>query len=552
MYGLLLLAIAIALVFLRPVRERFTEITAPPYSQTLKDEFWATLSPPEKDAVRSAVRTMQMTEAQVEPAAIEKVASIVAEFYPQYSATLTQTVLRSKIDAYAGTQSGLRAVATRVLTAYFVETPATGTTQTGTTGATQTGATGGAAAGSIQVPDVQRIQSGGLPYTDAETERIVNLSQTAKAQVQARIQQLQNQSTPAQQDYLLKLQLTGVVARFYEEVYTTLTRPVQDSDIDAFVTRILQPPTDLIPEQQSGLKDLLTKYYMGGATGAAQTGTTQTGTTQTGTAQTGTTQTGATAGSIQVPNLSAPGVIPFYSDAEMNRIQSLVPTAYSQLVSSFTTAGETPSNAATLARNSLATIIAQFYVAVYSSLTRPVQTSDIDAFLPTLPASVRPPPEVFPAIKELLMKYYMGTAASQGPSFQQPRSYAELDALYKAKLAEYQTKVTEALRTNDTSALPAIRTLNAEISQLLEEMLSSLDPLRQDTETTRRQREELVTILAQIQREQTGLQDEKDSFGRVRRIREMQQGVKESDLKLYAVLFVSACIAVFVIALSKS
>jgi hypothetical protein len=542
MYGLLLLAIAIALVFLRPVRERFTEITAPPYSQTLKDEFWTTLSPPEKDAVRSAVRTMQMTEAQVEPAAIEKVASIVAGFYPQYSATLPQAQLRAKVESYATLQANLSGVATRVLTAYFVETPATGTSQTGATGATQTGTTGGAAAGSIQVPDVQRIQSGGLPYTDAETERIVNLSQTAKAQVQARIQQLQNQSTPAQQDYLLKLQLTGVVARFYEEVYTTLTRPVQESDIDAFVTRILQPPTDLIPEQQSGLKDLLTKYYMGGATGTAETETTQTETTQTGT----------TTESIQVPNLSAPGVIPFYSDAEMNRIQSLVPTAYSQLVSSFTTAGETPSNAATLARNSLATIIAQFYVAVYSSLTRPVQTSDIDAFLPTLPASVRPPPEVFPAIKELLMKYYMGTAASQGPSFQQPRSYAELDALYKAKLAEYQTKVAEALRTNDTSALPAIRTLNAEISQLLEEMLSSLDPLRQDTETTRRQREELVTILAQIQREQTGLQDEKDSFGRVRRIREMQQGVKESDLKLYAVLFVSACIAVFVIALSKS
>jgi FtsZ-binding cell division protein ZapB len=542
MYGLLLLAIAIALVVLRPVRERFTEITAPPYSQTLKDEFWTTLSPPEKDAVRSAVRTMQMTEAQVEPAAIEKVASIVAGFYPQYSATLPQAQLRAKVESYATLQANLSGVATRVLTAYFVETPATGTSQTGATGATQTGTTGGATAGSIQIPDVQRIQSGGLPYTDAETERIVNLSQTAKAQVQARIQQLQNQSTPAQQDYLLKLQLTGVVARFYEEVYTTLTRPVQESDIDAFVTRILQPPTDLIPEQQSGLKDLLTKYYMGGATGTAETETTQTETTQTGT----------TTESIQVPNLSAPGVIPFYSDAEMNRIQSLVPTAYSQLVSSFTTAGETPSNAATLARNSLATIIAQFYVAVYSSLTRPVQTSDIDAFLPTLPASVRPPPEVFPAIKELLMKYYMGTAASQGPSFQQPRSYAELDALYKAKLAEYQTKVAEALRTNDTSALPAIRTLNAEISQLLEEMLSSLDPLRQDTETTRRQREELVTILAQIQREQTGLQDEKDSFGRVRRIREMQQGVKESDLKLYAVLFVSACIAVFVIALSKS
>jgi hypothetical protein len=150
------------------------------------------------------------------------------------------------------------------------------------------------------------------------------------------------------------------------------------------------------------------------------------------------------------------------------------------------------------------------------------------------------------------MKYYMGAAATQGPTLQQPKSYPELDALYKAKLAEYQTKVATALQTNDISALPAIRTLNAEISQLLEQMLTSLDPLRQDTEATRRQRDELVAVLAQIQREQSGLRDDKDSFGRVRRIREMQQGVKESDLKLYAVLFVSACIAVFVIALSKS
>jgi hypothetical protein len=238
-----------------------------------------------------------------------------------------------------------------------------------------------------------------------------------------------------------------------------------------------------------------------------------------------------------------------YSAAETDRILTLSPTAYSQLVSYLTTAGETPSNAATRVRNALPNTVAAFYSSVYSTLTRPVQASDIDTFVQSIPGF---PPESLPAIKDLLTKYYMGAAASQGPTLQQPKSYAELDALYKTKLAEYQTKVATALQTNDTSALPAIRTLNAEISQLLEEMLSSLDPLRQDTETTRRQREELVAILAQIQREQSGLRDDKDSFGRVRRIREMQQGVKESDLKLYAVLFVSACLGVFIIALSKS
>lgn len=411
MYGLLLLAVAIALLFVSR-RESFTQITAPPYSQALKDEFWTTLSPTEKEDARNAVRTMQMTQAQIEPAAIEKVASIVAGFYPQYSPTLTQTVLRSKIDAYAGTQAGLRAVATKVLTAYFVDTPATGSTQTGATGTTQTGtsqtgATGTApstADGTIQVPDMQRFQLGEAPYSDAEMDRILNLSQTAKTQMQAYLAQ---QLTADAVQPRLRLELAGFVAIFYMSVYSTLTRPVQESDIDALLTGLFSGPR-------------------------------------------------------------------------------------------------------------------------------------------------APPPEVRPAIKELLMKYYMGSAASQGPSLQQPKSYPELDALYKTKLAEYQTKVATALQTNDVSALPAIRTLNAEISQLLEEMLSSLDPLRQDTEATRRQREELVAVLAQIQREQSGLRDDKDSFGRVRRIREMQRGVKESDLKLYAVLFVSACLGVFIIALSKS
>jgi hypothetical protein len=249
------------------------------------------------------------------------------------------------------------------------------------------------------------VAAGRFAYSDAEVDRIVNLSQTAKTQTQSRAMQLPIEAS--QREYLLKMQLTGVVGRFYEEVYSTLTRPVQESDLDAFLTRILQPPTDLLPEQRAGLK-------------------------------------------------------------------------------------------------------------------------------------------------ELLQRYYMGAAASQGPSYQPPKSFSELSTEYQLKLAQYQEKVSRALETNDATALPAIRALNQEIRGLLEQMLTSLDPLRQDTDVTRRQREELAAILGQIERDYTGLQNSKDSMTLLRRIRASQAGPSTQDVKLYAAMFLAGCLAVFVIAMSRS
>ena len=141
---------------------------------------------------------------------------------------------------------------------------------------------------------------------------------------------------------------------------------------------------------------------------------------------------------------------------------------------------------------------------------------------------------------------------SPGPTLQQTKSYTELNAEYRIKIAEYQSKVATALATNDATALPAIRALNQQISKLLDDMLSSLDPLRQDTATTQAQREELAAVLAQIERDYTGLRDSTDSMTLLRRIREGEARPSMKDLKLYSVLFAAGCVALFVIAMSKS
>lgn len=203
-------------------------------------------------------------------------------------------------------------------------------------------------------------------------------------------------------------------------------------------------------------------------------------------------------------------------------------------------------------------VVAGFYTEVYSTLTRTVQESDVDAYLTrgfeSLQNTPNPPfvPEQRAGLKELLMRYYTGAAAAQGPSYQPPKTFAELDAEYQTKLGQYQAKVAAALASNDATALPVLRALNQEIRKILEDMLTSLDPLRQDTDVTRRQREQLALVLGQIERDYTGLQDAKDSMTLLRRIRQDQAGPSKQDVKLYAVMFAAGCLALFVIAMSKS
>lgn len=394
------------------------------------------------------------------------------------------------------------------------------------------------------------LENAERPYDEAEMTRLFNLSPTFKTWGLSTSSLYPPGSTAADKEYYLANATARIVKLFYNEVYRTLTRPVQASDIDTFVTSSLGM---MGPDAVPGLKDLLTKYYMGGSTETTSgaTGTTE-ATGATGTTEATGTDEEPTDTTIKVPNLERSGGASLYSDAEMNRIQALSPTAYSQTVSALLTQGNLQASADLLARDWMSQIVAQFYVDVYSTLPRPVQASDIDAFFPAIPVSIRPPPEMREAVKELLTKYYMSGSASQGPTLQQTKSYTELNAEYRIKIAEYQSKVSNALATNDATALPAIRALNQQISKLLDDMLSSLDPLRQDTATTQAQREELAAVLAQIERDYTGLRDSTDSMTLLRRIREGEARPSMKDLKLYSVLFAAGCVALFVIAMSKS
>lgn len=454
----LLIAIALVLLLLRPTRERLEPTSTIKAPTALRYEGYPQFGMKYDDAEQTRIANLVpgfLTryrpffiadlppgsngggDARLETLMKDQLASYVqtvyTEVYVPATAPLTAAEIESRPFLTSITPDAHRALVVELLKAYFLEQPeesttggpppgspaalaaaaaaataATGAASSSTTagtGTAGTGTTGGTTDDSIKVPDMTAVAAGRFAYSDAEVDRIVNLSQTAKTQTQSRIMELPIEAS--QREYLLKQQLTGVVGQFYEEVYSTLTRPVQESEIDAFLTHILQPPTDLIPEQRAGLK-------------------------------------------------------------------------------------------------------------------------------------------------ELLQRYYMGAAASQGPTMEAPKTYAQLNTEYEAKLAEYQTKVTEAIRTNDASALPAIRTLNEQISRLLEQMLTSLDPLRQDTSVTRQQREELVAVLAQIEREYGGLKESSDSMDKIRRIREAKSGTPVQDLKLYTLAFAVGCIALFVIAMSKS
>jgi hypothetical protein len=464
----LLIAIALVLLLLRPTRERLEPTSTIKAPTALLYEGYPQYGMKYDDAEQTRIANLvpglltryrpffiaQLApgsnwggDAALETKMKEQLATYVqvtySGFYAPATAPLTAAQIESMPFLSSITPEAHRDLVVELLKAYFLEQPSesttggpppgsaaaaieaaaaaaaaapaapagTGTSSSSTTAATAaTGTSGTGTAGattddSIKVPDMAAVAAGRFAYSDAEVDRIVNLSQTAKTQTQSRAMQLPIEAS--QREYLLKQQLTGVVGRFYEEVYSTLTRPVQESDLDAFLTRILQPPTDLIPEQRAGLK-------------------------------------------------------------------------------------------------------------------------------------------------ELLQRYYMGAAASQGPTMEAPKTYAQLNTEYEAKLAEYQTKVTEAIRTNDASALPAIRALNEQISRVLEQMLTSLDPLRQDTSVTRQQREELVAVLAQIEREYGGLKESSTSMEKIRRIREAKSGTPVQDLKLYTLAFAVGCIALFVIAMSKS
>jgi hypothetical protein len=122
-----------------------------------------------------------------------------------------------------------------------------------------------------------------------------------------------------------------------------------------------------------------------------------------------------------------------------------------------------------------------------------------------------------------------------------PPTLADLESQYTAKLAAYTSKVSAALRTDDASKLPEIRALNVEITALLEQMLTQTNQVADPSELQRK-REALVSTLAKIQREYSGLSSATDSLERLRRIRE--SGTPRKEFELYLAMFFVTCLGI--------
>ena len=122
----------------------------------------------------------------------------------------------------------------------------------------------------------------------------------------------------------------------------------------------------------------------------------------------------------------------------------------------------------------------------------------------------------------------------------------DLQTKYKQKLAEYDAKVTEALATDDISALTDIRKLNEDISKLLEQML---DGTVGDPQSIRSERQELVRTLGRIESDYTGMVKSTDSLERLRMIRSNDTGVARQTFNWYLFLFILTCMGILFMAL---
>ena len=254
---LLLLAIALALLWV-PTRERL-EPTATIKSPDVQALSWGT-SPYDVDeenriaalvpglldeyvALYKQSRPTATTDAARTSGKL-KFGRQVAYFYRDYYSPSVGPVDPSKVATSVLDRSYYEPqyspLYTRLLNAYFFPTQA--------------------ANDAIKVP----VENAVRPYDDTEMARIFNLSPTFKTWGLSATGLYPPGSTAADKETYLTNATARIVKLFYDQVYRTLTRPVQASDIDTFVTSSLGM---MGPDAVPGLKDLLTKYYMGGSSG---------------------------------------------------------------------------------------------------------------------------------------------------------------------------------------------------------------------------------------------------------------------------------------------
>jgi hypothetical protein len=108
----------------------------------------------------------------------------------------------------------------------------------------------------------------------------------------------------------------------------------------------------------------------------------------------------------------------------------------------------------------------------------------------------------------------------------------ELETKFQQQQAQYDKLVTDALKKNDQSALPAIAAAKQKMRDTLSEMLEiSAKTSREE------QQQELIRRIMEIQRDYNGLLTGTDKMETLRRIHQTTSEKNNSELGLYGTGF---------------
>jgi len=129
-----------------------------------------------------------------------------------------------------------------------------------------------------------------------------------------------------------------------------------------------------------------------------------------------------------------------------------------------------------------------------------------------------------------------------------------LQAKYTTQLAEYDALTAQAIQSDDVTAIPQIRAKNIQIAATLNEMITSLTFLKQNTTSTvKQERDALIQKLVQIQNDYNSLNQSKDTLETLRRIRQQVNYDAQSQLRLYLLFFLlfALCIVFYVMFMAQ-
>lgn len=129
----------------------------------------------------------------------------------------------------------------------------------------------------------------------------------------------------------------------------------------------------------------------------------------------------------------------------------------------------------------------------------------------------------------------------------------ELARQYQQRIDRYNQLVGDGLKNpgNFRKNMNQIKTLNIEISAILDKMMEQLAMVKQDNASFIAQRDQLYKNLQRIRREANALAQDKDTLETLRRIREFDESESKTSLNIYVVAFLILALVVLLVLVFK-